>query len=216
MFLFLKSYIFAQKSNMITSIIQTSLQKAYSYAEYMAMMDNLVAEKRSTGEDQSPIMIQFTQLNYQRMKRLDKTIKIPENTANQIKTFSKKQTWIVITESWCGDASQSVPVLNKIAETNPNIELKLVLRDENQALIDAFLTNGTRSIPKLIIADTQTLDVLDVWGPRPAIATQMVQDFKTKHGKLTSEFKEELQKWYNKDKGQSVIQEIINIQNNLK
>lgn len=196
---------------MLKEIIENSLQKAFTYTEYMALMDKLVAEKRTTGQDQSQEMVSFTQLNYQRMKRLDKTLKISEEQAAYFQKIDKKQTWLVITEAWCGDASQIVPMLNKIAQTNSNIELKLVLRDENEALMNLFLTNGGKAIPMLIILNTSTLEVLNVWGPRPTIATKMVEDYKTKYGKLTSEFKEELQKWYNQNKGQSIVNDLISL-----
>lgn len=196
---------------MLKEIIENSLQKAFTYTEYMALMDKLVAEKRTTGQDQSQEMVSFTQLNYQRMKRLDKTLKISEEQAAYFQKIDKKQTWLVITEAWCGDASQIVPMLNKIAQTNSNIELKLVLRDENEALMNLFLTNGGKAIPMLIILSTSTLEVLHIWGPRPTIATKMVEDYKTRYGKLTSEFKEELQKWYNQNKGQSIVNDLISL-----
>lgn len=196
---------------MLKEIIENSLQKAFTYTEYMALMDKLVAEKRTTGQDQSQEMVSFTQLNYQRMKRLDKTLKISEEQSVHFQKIDKKQTWLVITEAWCGDASQIVPMLNKIAQTNSNIELKLVLRDENEALMNLFLTNGGKAIPMLIILSTSTLEVLHIWGPRPTIATKMVEDYKTKYGKLTSEFKEELQKWYNQNKGQSIVNDLISL-----
>lgn len=196
---------------MLKEIIENSLPKAFTYPEYMVLMDKLVTEKRTTGQDQSQGMVSFTQLNYQRMKRLDKTLKISEEQSVSFQKIDQKQTWLVITEAWCGDASQIVPMLNKIAQTNTNIELKLVLRDENEALMNQFLTNGGKAIPMLIILNASTLEVLHVWGPRPTIATKMVEKHKAEHGKITSEFKEELQKWYNQDKGQSIVNDLISL-----
>jgi len=135
--------------------------------------------------------------------------KISEDIATKIKNVKTKQTWLVLTESWCGDAAHVVPVMNKVAELNDNIEFKVVLRDENEGLMDRFLTNGGKSIPKLIMVDTETLTVLNTFGPRPAGATQLVMDYKEKHGEIKPELKEELQGWYNNDKGQSTITELI-------
>ena len=196
---------------MLKKIIENSLPKTFTYAEYMVFMDKLVAEKQTTGDDQSQGMVEFTQLNYQRMKRLDKTLKISDEQSASFQKINQKQTWLVITEAWCGDASQIIPVLNKIAQTNSNIELRLVLRNENEALMNQFLTNGGKAIPMLIILNTNTLEILHVWGPRPTIATKMVEEHKAKYGKITSEFKEELQKWYNQDKGQSIVNDLINV-----
>ena len=91
-------------------------------------------------------------------------------------------TWLVITESWCGDASPSLPVMNKIAELSSHLELRIVLRDEHPELMDVFLTNGARSIPKLIVLDGNTNDVLGEWGPRSPKATEMVMDEKKRYG----------------------------------
>jgi hypothetical protein len=76
--------------------------------------------------------------------------------------------------------------------------------------MDLFLTNGGRSIPKLIALDKEN-NVIDSWGPRPSVATKMVADFKEKNGVLDPEFKQDLQVWYNKDKGQSVQEDFVSI-----
>ena len=119
------------------------------------------------------------------MKRWDKTVKISEEAKNKIESFDEAITWLLITESWCGDAAHVMPVINKIAELNENINLRIVLRDENPELMDAFLTNGGRAIPKLIVIDDATGDVLNTYGPRPSEATNYVTRFKAKYGVLT-------------------------------
>ena len=143
------------------------------------------------------------------MKRWDKTIKVSDVLKQNLLNFDQKVTWLVITESWCGDASHVIPVLNKLAELNPNIDLRLVFRDENLELMDLFLTNGARAIAKLIMFDAETGEVLDTYGPRPSEATAKVEAYKASHGKLTPEFKEDLQMWYNKNKGQNIIEDAI-------
>ena len=145
------------------------------------------------------------------MKRLDKTVKIPEFIIEKFASFRGDHTWLVITESWCGDAAQSMPAMNKLAQLAPSIRLKVVLRDENPELMNEFLTNGSRSIPKLIVLDNKTNEVLADWGPRPSIATQMVNHFKERYGALTDEFKQDLQVWYNKDKSQNIIQDLAKL-----
>ena len=145
------------------------------------------------------------------MKRWDKTLKVSEESMQNIQKFNKKITWIVIAESWCGDAAHVIPVINKVAELNDNIDLSLVLRDENPDLMDAFLTNGGKSIPKLVAIDNESGNVVNTFGPRPSVATKLVSDFKAEHGIITPEFKQDLQVWYNKDKGQSTIQDLVGL-----
>jgi len=190
-------------------IIENSLKKTLSYADYRALVSNLLAEGKSTGPEQSEDLTNYSLLNDRRMQRLDKKIKISKETIQKFQYIKQPQTWLVITEGWCGDAAQNLPVLNKIATTTDHIDLKVVLRDENLALMDLFLTNGGRSIPKLIALDKDN-NVIDSWGPRPSLATKMVTDYKEKNGALDSEFKQDLQVWYNKDKGQSVQEDFVN------
>lgn len=193
------------------SIIKNSLDNSISYNAYRSLVKQLVEDNSTTGPDKTEALIDFTKLNERRMKRWDKTIKISDEARNKIEAFDGKMTWLLITESWCGDAAHVVPAINKVAELNDNINLRLVLRDENLELMDAFLTNGGRSIPKLIMIENATGKVLDTFGPRPTEATNYVSRFKAKYGTLTPEFKEDLQHWYNNDKGQNVISDLTEI-----
>ena len=98
-----------------------------------------------------------------------------------------------------------------MAAENDLIDLRIVLRDENSELMDGFLTNGSRSIPKLILVNPEDNTVLGSWGPRPAGATQLVKDYKAKYGVINQEAKTELQKWYLHDKGIRTMLEIADL-----
>ena len=191
-------------------IIENSLKKAMSYKQYRLLVSKLIEEGKSTGDTQTEDLLSYSVLNDKRMSRLDKTIEISEEIKNKVKAVEKEQTWLVLTEGWCGDAAQNVPVINKIAEENSNINLQLVLRDENLELMDEFLTNGGRSIPKLIALD-KNHNVIGTWGPRPTEATVMVEEYKEKNGKLDADFKKDLQIWYNKNKGKNTEQDLISL-----
>jgi len=195
----------------IKNTIDKSLQKAISYPEYRTLVQNLVADGKSTGETQTEALSNYSMLNDKRMKRLDKTTKLTDEAVAEIKSYNGDVTWLVLTESWCGDAAQTMPVIHKVAELNENITLKVVLRDDNEALMNEFLTNGGKSIPKLIAIDNTSGNVIGDWGPRPTKATQMVNDYKAEHGKLTPEFKQDLQVWYNKDKGQNTVDDLLKL-----
>ena len=195
----------------IQEIIKKSLKNSLSYTEYRNLVEGLVAENSTTGNEKTEDLAEYTKLNDKRMKRWDKTLKVSEESMQNIQKFNKKITWIVIAESWCGDAAHVIPVINKVAELNDNIDLSLVLRDENPDLMDAFLTNGGKSIPKLVAIDNESGNVVNTFGPRPSVATKLVSDFKAEHGIITPEFKQDLQVWYNKDKGQSTIQDLVGL-----
>jgi len=191
------------------SIITESIKQSMSYADYKELVKNLSESNSTTGNEKTEALANYTKLNDKRMKRWDKTIKITDDAKASIKGFNKSITWLVITESWCGDAAHIMPVMNKVADINEHISFKVVLRDENLDLMDAFLTNGGRSIPKLIMIDNASNEVLDTFGPRPSEATNNVNKFKEENGGLTPEFKEDLQRWYNKNKGQNIIDDLI-------
>lgn len=196
--------------NNIDSIIKKALPQATSYEVYRNLVRGLAESENTTGE-KTEAYIGYTLLNNKRMKRWDKTIRLSDEQEQAIKAFSGKVIWLVLTESWCGDAAPILPAMNKIASLNQDIELRILLRDEQPELMDHFLTKGARSIPKLIMLDATTMEVLGEWGPRPGVAAQMVRDYKQEHGKLTAEFKEALQNWYNRDKGQSALKELIGL-----
>lgn len=191
----------------MNTLIEKLIKKAMNYAQYNLLFKQLVEEGRTTGE-QTQEKIDYTKLNFSRTKRLDKTAKIFEKAQNRFRDFSEKQTWLVISEPWCGDAAQTLPFLNKIEQLSENIDLKIVLRDENLELMNQFLTNGSQSIPIVIMVD-ETMNVLQSWGPRSKAATKLVDDYKNEHGKIDEAFKEMLQVWYNNDKGNSIVNDIL-------
>jgi hypothetical protein len=132
------------------------------------------------------------------MKRLNKTLKLETALLEVISKIENTQTWYLITESWCGDASQLVSLFNEIATTQPKIELVVVLRDENLGLMDQFLTNGGRSIPIVVFTDATTNTVLGKWGPRPAEAQTLVLSAKADNLPF-QQMSEKLHTWYAQD-----------------
>lgn len=190
------------------NIILKSLAKAISYVEYRSLISSLLTEHKSTGENQSDDLYNYSTLNDKRMKRLDKTIQLTDKTKKALENQTEKQTWLVIAEGWCGDAAQNVPVLSKMADYSENINFRVVLRDENLELMDAFLTNGSRSIPKMVVLNEDN-EVLFTWGPRPSVATKLITDYKAEHGVVDATIKQELQVWYNKNKGVNLQEDVI-------
>ena len=187
--------------------VEEGLQKAISYTSYRKLISDLIASGKSSGPIQSEDLLNYSKLNDRRMTRLDKTIQLSQETLLGLKKIDKPITWLVLTEGWCGDAAQTLPIINKIAKESDLITLKIIFRDEHEQLMSQFLTNGGKSIPKLLVLNSQN-KVLNTWGPRPNTATKMVQDYKNKYGQLDAAFKQQLQVWYNKDKG-------VNIQENM-
>jgi hypothetical protein len=195
--------------------IQT-LQNVMTYADYLAKTVDLLKEgKTSTTETKpNPKIHAYTQENVERMQNLDVSTVLTAETLEKLATISAPQTWLTISEGWCGDASQIVPVLELMAATNPNITHRLIFRDEHLDIMDAFLTEGGRSIPKTVILD-QNGKVLNAWGPRPSGLQIVVDDLRQKMSLMSKEeqkaYFEDVKKvvhdWYNNDKTAQIQRE---------
>jgi hypothetical protein len=184
-------------------------ETALTYPAYRKMLDELMGQQKTTGPDQSEKMVQYARLNLQRMNRLEKTAALLPELQAVIQGISKPQHWLVITEGWCGDAAQNLPVIAQAAALNPKIELKLILRDEHPAVMDRYLFNGTRSIPRLIIFNEAWTD-LAVWGPRPQPAQEIVNAGKAQ-ALPHDTWAEQVHVWYAKDRSVTLQRELIEL-----
>lgn len=193
----------------MNSIINNGIDNSISYQEYRELVAKYAAEGKTSGNTQTPDYINYTKLNESRMHRLDKTLQLVDEVKVYLENLNKEYIWLVLAETWCGDAAQVLPVINKMAQASDKIELGILLRDNNEAVMNMFLTNGTKSIPKLIILDKVSGEVIADFGPRPVGAKQLIIDYKATHGVVDETAKIELQKWYLADKGVAVQKEII-------
>lgn len=189
-------------------------EQGMDYQTYRALVDQLLLEGKATGD--VTYDLHYTKMNVQRMSRVDKTASLTEEltaTIDQLKTTYK---FLVITEGWCGDAAQIVPVFNKIATASlGKIDLKFVLRDKNLPLIDAHLTNGGRAIPVLIILNEEADQVLATWAPRPQVLQELLKEWRQETTEMTI-LAEKLHSWYAKDKTLSTQAELNEVLKGLE
>ena len=144
-------------------------------------------------------------------------VEISEDTIDKLQKLDNHYIWLVISEGWCGDAAQILPIINKMAlESNKKIDLRIVLRDANDELMSHYLTNGGRAIPKVIVICKEAGIVRTDWGPRPKGATELMADYKKEFGIIDEKIKTDLQLWYLADKGISVQKELLEIMENIK
>ena len=198
-------------------IIAKALFNSHSYLEYRKLMADLLKDGKSTAVEQTQERTHYSELNESRMRRLDKTMNITDENRAKLMALTKRYIWLVLSESWCGDAAQILPILHKMElESKGKIEMKLVLRDENETLMNHFLTNKSKAIPKLIIIDKETGSVVGDWGPRPQGAVNLIEAYKTEFGSIDETAKANLQLWYLHDKGLSTQNEIIQLLQNLE
>jgi len=176
--------------------------KAISYEKYLQNFQDEIAMG-----DQSDFA-QYLPQNWQRQSRLDRKLKLREDLKEAILQIPKKQNWLVITEHWCGDASQINPIIHKAAELNKDkIHLKFIYRDEDTTLIDQHLTGErSRSIPILLQFD-EDFNLIYSYGPRPAEAQKLVLSLLDQG----EDYNIPVHTWYAKDKQQSVQQDLLGL-----
>lgn len=180
--------------------------KLVNYQEYKDLFDAILQSDKPAYPYDDEHYINYTRLNQSRMRRWDKHGQLDKELLEQLAAISSPQHWIILTEPWCGDAAHILPFLMKMADQNALITYELQLRDSDPFLIESYLTNGTKSIPKLIVRNEAGQDLF-TWGPRPKPAQEIMIKLKADNVPFDV-IKEQLQQWYNQDKGRSTCLEL--------
>ena len=186
-------------------------ESSLSYESLNDIFKQAVIDGKTTGHVQTQELVDFSKLNVQRMKRIGKTY-VPSLNGIQNRKLQNDIVFLTMTESWCGDGAQAVPVIARIAD-ELGIEHRYVLRDDNPELIDMHLTDGARSIPILMVLHRNNFELLGRWGSRPKAADQIMADWKElPELKISKEdVKTQIQVWYNNDKQHSIQKEIVEV-----
>ncbi|TPE44063.1 thioredoxin family protein [Pontibacter mangrovi] len=188
-----------------------ALVNPMTYQEFKALSEELVAQSKTTGEEQSEEKINFTKLNQQRMKRVEKQFALQPALKALLDQRPQHWQWLVLVEAWCGDGAQLLPAIAAIAEA-ADLELTVLLRDENPALMDTCLTNGSRAIPKLICLDGETGERVFAWGPRPTAIQAQVKQLKAEQPDIShADLVQQVQLWYAKDRSASLQQDLVQV-----
>jgi Sec-independent protein translocase protein TatA len=140
-------------------------ENGLTYGEYIHNWEKEIsAFKVEDASEKEKKNNEYKKLNLQRTRRVEKQYKVSSELKEALKTIDEEQLWMVITENWCGDSAQNLPIIAKIAGESPMINFKIIARDSHLNIIDNFLTNGTRSIPKLVAFDKNGNELFQ-WGP---------------------------------------------------
>jgi len=191
------------------------VSEGMTYTSYRNLISQLLSEGKTTGPDHSEFMLHYSKMNVQRMNRVEKTVQLQPSLLEALKSLKGKYSMLVISEGWCGDAAQIVPLFDKMATAAPDhLSLRFVLRDQQLPLIDAHLTNGGRAIPVLLILDEEG-QLLLKWGPRPQVLQSLLAEWKKESTEMAV-VSEKLHSWYAKDKSVSTQEELATVINQLK
>lgn len=185
--------------NALENFIESGYKNAMNYEQFRKLINDLLAQGLVTGAQQTPDLVPYTEMNNQRMNRIEKYYQVSEDLKESLSNLKNNYTFLTITEGWCGDSAQIVPVVEKIAAASPHVRSLYILRDENLPITDMFLTNGGRSIPIIICIDDATGKVVWKYGPRPAAAQQLVMQAKA-DGISHEEMSEKVHLWYGRNR----------------
>lgn len=135
--------------------------------------------------------------------------RIPAWAVERAQTLGARYRIVVLAEDWCGDATNTVPVLARYAEATPNVELRILRRDEHPEVMDRYLSGTSRSIPVAIVL-TEAMEELGWWGPRPAELQAFVME-QRRLGRTRQDYYPDVRRWYAKDKGESALRGLLEV-----
>lgn len=183
-------------------------QKGYTYENYIERIEDELEEQIELDDPKG--FVQYYALGLQRMRRVHKTFKYNPGLERRVKAITTDLKFLVISEGWCGDASQIVPVIEHLAK-GLKTDLRFVFRDENMELMEDYKTNGALSIP-ILIGVTPEGEEAFRFGPRPAKGMEFLAKFKKDPDKYSKDdFHEDLQRFYNENHGQDIVIEILDL-----
>ncbi len=193
-----------------THVLQGRLPGGMSYAEYEQLLVVYAArrpEDAASPEDREHVLV--GPLNLQRSSRIRRTYAPSADVLHAVERLNARQSWVVLSEPWCGDSAQCVPYIAGIAALSESIDVRIFLRDANPDLMDLWLTGGKRSIPKLV-AFGASGEELFRWGPRPREAQELV-DRMLAEGVEKRLRLEQLHRWYGKNRGRAIEEELLQL-----
>jgi hypothetical protein len=198
-----------EEMSALKELIASNLEVTHSYEEYVQLIEALHEQGLTTGHVQNEKLVEYSKLNEHRMKRIYRKQQLDSQLSSKITSLTNQYTWLVITESWCVDGAQNIPILERLASFSNNVCTRYILRDENPTIMSLFLTNGGQSIPIIVCLNNKS-EVVFRWGPRPSPLQYRVLEYKqTPEPKISyDEFAKENQLWYAKNKGTRFQEEL--------
>lgn len=187
-----------------------------SWDSYLEYMQQIAAHQINTAPYNDEKYLSYTKKNLENTLQTLKNITLNAKLYNELSKLSSPLNWIVLTEPWCSDASHSAPVIASIADAATAIRLHILLRDENETIMNQYLTNGGKAIPKLICFDENFQQELFVWGPRPASLQAIVEADKTDSTLTFSDKIKKINDWYLQDQTNSLQEELLVLLKNIE
>lgn len=150
-------------------------EEGLSYDEYRDYWREQKAVSPDGKDPDERKMIHYLNYNWERQGHVHNNYGLSEGLRAAIASIAEPQRWMVLTEPWCGDSAFLLPVIAEASALNEDVTLRILLRDDNLDVMDQYLTDGSRSIPKLVAFGPNGEERF-TWGPRPASAHQHFEE----------------------------------------
>lgn len=193
-------------------------ERAIDFETFKRRSSELLEKGEATSGDakEMPELLDFTRLNLKRMERIPKQVELDHTVQEKLLMLPEGLTWVVLVEGWCGDVAQNLPIISMMADATDKVDLKLLWRDENLEVMDRYLTNGGRSIPKLVALRSEDLEELGTWGPRPEPVQEEILRIKEEYKEhpkkeMVEALHQRMHKWYAEDKGKTLQEEFVTL-----
>jgi thioredoxin family protein len=133
---------------------------------------------------------------------------VPEAILARSKTLGQPWHLLVLSEEWCGDSINTLPLVARLAEAMPGVDMRILGRDSNSDLMNAHLTGTSRSIPVIMLLDGDYVE-RGWWGPRP----RPLQEWVIKEGLALpkDDRYREVRTWYARDHGVTSLTELLDM-----
>lgn len=186
----------------LDTLLELRTTDPFSYETYLDLMEQQAAAAPAPDDPEAAERVEYTKLNLQRSRRIARTWRPSPELLSRLDALPVPQTWLVLTEPWCGDSAQCLPCVAVMAAHRAEITLQVLLRDANPAIMDRFLTEGKRGIPVVAMFDAAGT-LVTRWGPRPALAQDVFTAAK-REGLPKPAILERLHLWYGRDRGRAL------------
>jgi hypothetical protein len=172
------------------------------------LIDGTTSRDRYLGAPEFDEMLATARENVDLWTAVWRRAVVPDEYLRRVEALGGAWHLLVLSEDWCGDAVNTVPVVAKLAELSPNLDLRVLARDENPDLMDAHLTGASRSIPVVIALDEEFRE-RGWWGPRPA----ELQAWVLGAGRAVekAERYKYVRAWYARDRGLMTLEAVVSM-----
>ena len=154
-----------------------------------------------------PSYLETVRKNEELWRGVHDRVRLPADVLDEARSLPGVWRLLALSEDWCGDAANILPVVSRFVEHLPNVDLRVLSRDENLDIMDAHLTNGkSRSIPVVIVLDEGWVERA-WWGPRPS----QIQEWVMKEGMKMDPAPRyaHVRRFYARDRGRAIVSELL-------